>query len=203
MDETPQQPSAPETPTESPAAPQTPLPIEDVAAEAKKQFAGLKEKFMTLPLFKKIIVASAAAVVIFSFFPAYTYGSALYTQWVTSLFSPLGKLAFLLSLIVSAIVMTPLFTTKLPKLPWSYEKITFVGAIATLSLSIFQLLNYTFDNSVWGGPDIGLFLVCAASILMTYSAYHEQKNPVQQEVSTSTEKSASERQAPDTSTKPN
>ncbi|MBP6085430.1 hypothetical protein KA517_04315 [Candidatus Gracilibacteria bacterium] len=187
MEETTPQPLPPETP----AAPQTPPPAADLAAEAKKQFAGLKEKFMKLTLFKKLIVASAVAVVIFSFFPAYTYGSALYTHWVSSLFSPLGKLAFLLSLIVGALVMAPLFTTKLPTLPWSYEKITFVGTIATLALSIFQLLNYTFDNSVWGGPDMGLFLVCAASILMTYSAYHEQKKPVQQEVSPPAEKSIS------------
>ena len=160
-------------------APQTPPPATNVSDEAKKQLTAVKDKLTTLSLFKKLIAGSALAVIIFSFFPAYTFGSTLYTSWVNSLVSPLGKLSLLLSIVVGAVVVTPLFTTKLPTLPWSYEKITFIGSIVILALNTLQLLNYTFDNSPWGSPDVGLFLVCAASILMTYSAYHEQKKPVQ------------------------
>lgn len=123
----------------------------------------------------KLLLGGAVLTFIATFFPAYGFEAPYYTTSFSN-FADLGWLSWLAALLVILMIVLPLLQVKLP-LPWPQALVHLIVSIVGLAAAVIQLITYLFDGTPWGGPQIGIFLVLLGTIIMTYSAYNEQKTP--------------------------
>ncbi len=171
--------STPETPAPSNATdPNTTKPASIDLNNLKNSSQEIVNQLKQFGLNAKLLLGGAVLTFIATFFPAYGFDAPYYSTSFSN-FASLGWISWLASLIIIVLIVLPLFKVKVP-MPWPQALVYLITSAVALAATLIQLVTYLFDGTPWGGPQIGIFLVLLGTIIMTYSAYNEQKTSTPQ-----------------------